>query len=78
MNIPRIYKFIIKYITPLFLFLILGFWLYQEGMPTILMNNVSDADKPFVLATRFFLLSIFVVLAIMVKIAWRRKRSKAS
>ncbi len=73
MAVPAIYKFIIKYITPIFLFLILGFWLYQEGIPTILMQNVSSADKPFVLATRFFLISIFAFLAIMVKIAWRKK-----
>ncbi|MDP3804377.1 MAG: sodium-dependent transporter, partial [Candidatus Omnitrophota bacterium] len=41
MKIPGIYKFIIKYITPLFLLLILGFWLYQDGIPTILMKGVS-------------------------------------
>ena len=74
MNIPKAYKFIIKYITPLFLFAILGFWFYQDGIPTILMKNVSDADKPFVLGTRLFLIAIFIALAAMVKVAWARKR----
>lgn len=74
MNIPKIYKFIIKYITPLFLFAILGFWFYQDGIPTILMKNVPDADKPFVLGTRLFLIAIFIALAVMVKVAWARKR----
>ena len=73
MKVPAIYKFIIKYITPAFLLTILGFWMYQEGMPTILMKNVSAADRPFILATRAFLLLLFIVLAIMVKMAWRRK-----
>lgn len=76
-RIPDIYKFIIKYITPLFLFLILGFWFIQEGIPTIFMKNVSAADKPFVLGTRIGLFIILLIFAIMVKIAWRKKRIKA-
>lgn len=74
MNVPEIFKFIIKYVTPLFLFLILGFWLYQEGIPTILMKNVPASDRPFILATRTFLILIFLALAIMVRIALKRKR----
>jgi len=74
MRVPGIYKFIIKYVTPLFLFLILGFWFYQEGIPTILMKNVSPGDKPFVLGARLMLIGMFVTLAILVKIAWRKRR----
>lgn len=76
MNVPGIYKFIIKYVTPGFLFCILGFWLYQEGIPTILMKGVAPHDKPFVFATRVFLIGIFAVLALMVKLAWRRKKAR--
>ena len=74
LGIPKIYKFIIKYVTPLFLFFILGFWFIQQGIPTILMHNVSAANRPYVLFTRVGLLIIFLVLAFLVKIAWRRKR----
>jgi len=73
MRVPKIYKFIIKYITPLFLFFILGMWLWQEWLPVILMKNVAVANKPFILATRLGLLLIFLVLALLVKIAWRYK-----
>jgi len=76
MRIPKIYKFIIKYITPSFLLLILGFWFYQEGIPTILMNNVSPEDKPYVLATRAGLILLFIALIIMVKVAWRKRKMK--
>lgn len=74
MNIPKIYKFIIKYVTPLFLIFILSFWAYQEWWPTILMKNVPSPDRPFVLATRFLLITVFTILAVMVKIAWRKKK----
>ncbi|MBU0605602.1 MAG: sodium:calcium symporter, partial [Candidatus Omnitrophica bacterium] len=76
MRIPKAYKFIIKYITPLFLFAILGFWFYQDGIPTILMKNVAPSDRPFILGTRIFLVTIFVGLAVMVKMAWSRKRRR--
>lgn len=77
MRVPKVYKFIIKYITPLFLFAILGAWLYQDGIPTMLLKNVSEADRPYVFGTRIFLVAIFVSLCVMVRIAWNNKRMKA-
>ena len=76
LRVPKIYKFIIKYITPVFLLLILGFWLYQEGIPTILMRNIPAGDKPYVFATRIALVLLFAGLAVMVKIAWRKRKMK--
>lgn len=77
MRLPAVYKFIIKYITPLFLFIILGAWLYQEGIPTMLMKGVSSADRPYILAARVFLIAVFIVLSAMVKIAWDKKKRMA-
>ncbi len=75
--IPRAYKFIIKYITPLFLFIILILWFVQEWLPQIMMVNVAGQDKPFILGTRLGLLLIFIILVILVKIAWRFRSLKA-
>ena len=74
-TIPRFYKFIIKYVTPLFLLFILGFWFYQEGLPTILMKGVSLADKPFVLGIRLLLFFMGLALAVAVRTAWRRRKT---
>jgi len=74
MRIPRIYKFIIKYITPLFLLCILAFWFIQDGIPVIMMKGVSDAAKPFVLGTRLGLSLMFLTLCVLVRIAWRKRR----
>jgi len=76
MRVPHIYKFIIKYITPSFLLFILGMWFFQEWLPIIFMKNVSSADKPFILATRIGLFSLFLILAILVKIAWNKRKIK--
>ncbi|MBP7217063.1 MAG: sodium-dependent transporter [Candidatus Omnitrophica bacterium] len=77
MRIPRVYKFIIKFITPLFLFFILGMWLWQEWIPIIWMSNVPAENKNFVFGTRVGLAIVFVILAALVKIAWNRKRAQA-
>lgn len=76
MSIPKVYKFIIKYVTPLFLFIILGMWFTQEWLPKIMMKNVSGIDKPFILGTRIGLLALFIILAVLVKIAWRNRSLK--
>jgi len=75
--IPKIYKFVIKYITPLFLFLILGFWIIQKGRSVILMEGVAAADKPYILAVRVVLLLLVGVLAALIKFSWRRRRPNA-
>ena len=78
MKVPGAYKFIIKYVTPLFLFFILGMWFWQEWVPIMSMRNVATSDAPFVMGTRVFLLALFLALAVMVKLAWRRKRKGAA
>jgi neurotransmitter:Na+ symporter, NSS family len=76
MKIPPVYRWIIKYVTPTFLFLILGFWFVQEGIPFIRMKSVSAGDVPVIVMTRLGLLFIFICLAGLVRMAWRR-RSRA-
>ncbi|MBU1726485.1 MAG: sodium-dependent transporter [Candidatus Omnitrophica bacterium] len=78
MRIPGIYKFIIKYVTPLFLFVILGAWFWQEWLPKIFMTNVSSQDKVFILGTRIGLGLVFVTLALLVKIAWSKRKKRGA
>lgn len=73
LTVPGIYKFIIKYVTPLFLLIILGVWLSQEWLDIILMKNVPLADRPYILATRIVLMVILICLIIAVNVSWRRR-----
>lgn len=79
-TIPRFYRFIIKYITPSLLILILGYWFFQSMLDTILFRDIKAADAatiPYRLATRVGLLVCFVGLALMVRWSWRRRAGKA-
>lgn len=70
MRIPGFYKPIIKYVTPLFLFLILGSWIYQQA--PIILNQAANS---YVLATRLGLTALFIAIAMLVRFAWYRKET---
>lgn len=78
MRVPRIYKFIIKYVTPLFLIAVLVAWFFQDWLPVISMEGVSVANRPYILGTRILLLSMFVLLCFLVKTAWHRRKKPTS
>jgi NSS family neurotransmitter:Na+ symporter len=72
-RIPSAYRFIIKYVTPAFLFFILGFWFWQEWMPTILLKNVPAENVRYVIGTRLALVALFVLLVFLVWRSWKSK-----
>jgi len=72
-RLPRIYKFIIRYITPTFLLFILAFWIFQEARNVILMKNVPAENVPYVIGTRVLLVIMIAVLGWLVHKAWQRK-----
>ncbi|MCX7832702.1 MAG: sodium-dependent transporter [Ignavibacteria bacterium] len=76
-RIPKFYKFIMKYITPLFLLILLGFYTYQEFISKILMEDVQDpVDKPYLWGARILIILFFVSTFILIHFAWRKKKRK--
>jgi hypothetical protein len=75
-TIPRIYRFIIKYITPLFLLVVLGMWFWQDWLSVIAMRNVSQENRPYVLATRIGLVIFFGILAFLVFHVWQKRQQR--
>jgi SNF family Na+-dependent transporter len=77
LRVPGIYRFIIGWVTPLYLLVLLTWWLYDTGWRTLLMRGVSAQARPYVLGTRLGLVALFVLLALLVHLAWRRQRRGA-
>jgi len=77
-TIPRIYRFIIKYVTPVFLLLILGFWGYQDAWPQLRLEGVSADDIPYRIAVRAMMLVFLALLVFLVWVVWRRKARKGA
>lgn len=73
LKIPKFYKWIIKYVTPLFLLIILISWFFQEGLDIISMKNIPVENIPYVILTRIGLLILFITLAVLVRIAMKKR-----
>jgi SNF family Na+-dependent transporter len=70
-RIPRLFKFVMRYVTPTILIVMFTWWLIEEWWNVITMEGVSPENKPWVLGTRIVLVILAVVLVFAVKIAWR-------
>jgi len=80
LRVPLIYKFIIKWVTPIFLFILLGWWAATEAVPTLLMRDVADAPiayDPDNIVYRWFsrlvMLGLLALGLYLIHQAWVRK-----
>ncbi len=70
-TLPRMFRFVIKYVTPTFLVVLLVTWTWQLAIPTLLMEGVPPEQRPWVLGTRLFMLAVIAVLIGFIYHAWR-------
>jgi SNF family Na+-dependent transporter len=76
-RIPGFFKPVMKWGTPLFLFVLLGWWGVTEAWPALLMENVSDPETiPYRWVSRLLMVALVVVNLVMISKAWK-KRSAA-
>jgi SNF family Na+-dependent transporter len=68
---PRIFRFLLGWITPLAMIAIFLAWTWMNAPDVILMRNVSDANVPYVLGARLFMLGALAVLLFLIRRAWR-------
>lgn len=82
-RIPRVFWYVMKYVTPLLLATIFGVWLYQRAWGLLIMDGdtyknvlgvtLSDGTRPYIWAARGSLLLLLTALLVMVGVAWRRR-----
>jgi hypothetical protein len=71
--VPRLFYYVIKYVTPLFLLLILVAWAIQDVPSKIFMVGVNPDDVPYLWGARLMMLAILVGFGLLVSVAARRK-----
>jgi SNF family Na+-dependent transporter len=82
LKVPKFFRFIIKYVTPVYLLILLAVWTYQDAVKNFLMKdpeNVHYAEPshhPYLWAIRALMGVIFVVVLILVRKAWKRNEEK--
>ncbi|MFQ5464412.1 MAG: sodium:calcium symporter, partial [Thermodesulfobacteriota bacterium] len=70
-RVPRVFYYLMKYVTPFFLIVILVVWGFQE-LPKVLGKGGEG-----VWAARAFLAGLLALHIIAVRKAWKRRRSRA-
>jgi neurotransmitter:Na+ symporter, NSS family len=79
-RIPRIFRFIMMWVTPAYLLVILTWWGITDALPILRLErtagggSVSDEALPYILASRGILLALLVGLLFLIRLAWTRNR----
>jgi SNF family Na+-dependent transporter len=74
LKIPGIYKPIMRYVTPAFLFVLLGWWTWTEALPTLLMETVTErANIPYLWVSRSLMVLLLLIGAWLVRRSWQEK-----
>ena len=73
MKIPNFYKYIIKYVTPAYLVILLAVYSYQQFWSQLIFKGVPEADKPYMWAARGLVFGLWAFIIILVAVAWRRR-----
>ncbi|HEV2146783.1 MAG TPA: sodium-dependent transporter [Longimicrobiaceae bacterium] len=71
-RIPTIFKFIMTYVTPLYLGAVLVAWLIQDAVPTLLLERAAPGTEFYVQASRLLIVGIIVFFLVMIRLAWKR------
>ncbi len=77
-RIPAVFKFIMTYLTPLFLFIILGWWAVTEAWPILTLQNgsaggaIPPGQEIYVHLSRLLLLAFVAFFLVMIRVAWKR------
>jgi SNF family Na+-dependent transporter len=78
MRIPPIYKFIMTYVTPAYLFVILGWWAWQDAWPILTLERMAGGGPVipehvfYVHASRAIMLAFVVGFLLLIRMAWKR------
>ncbi len=72
-RIPRIFKFVMTYVTPVFLLVMMAWWTVQDAVPTLLYRDIPEGEHTTRTASRLVMLGLLVLQLILIKAAWARK-----
>jgi hypothetical protein len=74
MRIPRIFKFVMTYVTPVYLIAIMLTWGIQDALPILRMEGVAEENRPYLLISRLVMVGFAVVFLFLIRAAWKRNR----
>jgi len=77
LKVPRIFKFVLTWITPFYLLVMLGVWTYQDAVKEFLMKGKDPAHRPYLWGARVMIVAVLLVVLLLIRRAWNKKNVKA-
>jgi SNF family Na+-dependent transporter len=71
-QVPSVFRFIIQYITPVYLIGLILFWGIQDGIPILLMRGKPEADIPYLWGARIMMFGLTAISIILIARAYKR------
>jgi len=69
-KIPFFFYYIMKYITPVILMILMIWWFIESALPTLLLKNVKPENVPYIWGSRLLMVTIALIFLWLVKKAW--------
>ncbi|MGB8957792.1 MAG: hypothetical protein WCC00_02145, partial [Candidatus Aminicenantales bacterium] len=77
LKVPKAFKFIMMYITPVYLLILLGVWTYQDAVKEFLMKGKDPVNRPYLWGARAMIAALLVTMLILIRKAWQKKKGRA-
>jgi NSS family neurotransmitter:Na+ symporter len=78
LKVPRIFKFILTYVTPIYLLVLLGYWFYTDAIKEFLMKDEDPARHPYLWGARVMIVALLLVMMLLIRKAWAKKKRAAA
>ncbi len=76
LKVSKVFKFIITYVTPIYLLVLLGVWTYQDAVKEFLMTGKDPANRPYLWGARVMIVALFLVMLLLIRKAWNKKKGQ--
>jgi SNF family Na+-dependent transporter len=74
LKVPRIFKFVLTYVTPIYLLIMLAVWTYQDAVKEFLMKGKEPAHRPYLWGARVMIVLVLLVMLLLIRKAWNKKK----
>jgi NSS family neurotransmitter:Na+ symporter len=76
LKVPRIFKFILTYVTPIYLLILLAYWFYTDAIKEFLMKDEDPARHPYLWGARVMIVALLLVMCLLIRKAWNKKKTE--
>jgi SNF family Na+-dependent transporter len=84
LRVPKIFKFILTYITPVYLLVLLGYWFVTDAVKNFRMtdpgneHHMEASHHIYLWGARALIVALFAVMGLLIRKAWKNKRLAAA